>query len=118
MATPNYDAFDLNTVQNGWDVFDANGDKVGDVHAVTSSYLTVSKGFLFPTERYIPLGDIQGTRNDRVYLSVTKDQLEQEGWDQPPTATTGTTGTMGSTGAGMTGGDRTVELREQELAAE
>lgn len=146
-----FGAFDVNSIENGWDVFDANNDKVGDVHAVNADYLTVSKGFFFPTERYIPVRDIQGIRHDRVFLRVTKDELQQEGWDQPPTAgatrTAGTgdvygtldrefqrdttdtyrdygtraedmTGTAQTAGTAMTGGERTVELREQELNAQ
>jgi len=146
--TNDRDSFDSNwsveQIQHGWDVFDVNGDKVGDVHDVNRSYLTVSKGFLFPSERYIPVRDIQGIRHDRVFLGVSKDQLEQEGWDQVPSETmetTGTTGgwvysgldrefdrdttttssersmrgTTGQMGTSGTEGTRRVDLREEEL---
>jgi uncharacterized protein (TIGR02271 family) len=134
----NFDAnWSVEQIQHGWDVFDVNGDKVGDVHDVNRSYLTVSKGFLFPSERYIPVRDIQGIRHDRVYLGVSKNQLEQEGWDQVPAEsmdtmeTTGTTTTRNASYAtdatderyatDATAGDlgtegaRRIELREEEL---
>src|ERR671939_508767 len=93
----NFDSnWSVDQVEHGWDVFDVNGDKVGDVHDVNRSYLTVSKGFLFPSERYIPVRDIQGIRHDRVYLGVSKNQLEQEGWDQVPAESMDTMETTGT----------------------
>jgi len=71
-------------IEHGWDVFDANGDKVGDVSAVEPGHLAVSKGFFFPKERYVPTNTISGVEHDRVYLNVTKDQLEHEQWDTAP----------------------------------
>lgn len=87
----------LTDIQHGWDVMDVNGDKVGDVKEVNPGYLTISKGFFFPSERYIPLQDVRATRDDRVLLNVSKDELKQEGWDQPPLTTDRTTTTTGRT---------------------
>ena len=87
----------LTDIQHGWDVMDVNGDKVGDVKEVNPGYLTISKGFFFPSERYIPLQDVRATRDDRVFLNVSKDELKQEGWDQPPLTTDRTTTTTGRT---------------------
>ncbi|HET7035520.1 MAG TPA: DUF2382 domain-containing protein [Thermomicrobiaceae bacterium] len=87
----------LTDIQQGWDVMDVNGDKVGDVKEVNPDYLTVSKGFFFPSERYIPMQDVRSTRDDKVFLSVSKDELKQEGWDQPPVTTGRTTTTTGRT---------------------
>ena len=135
----NTGAWDFNSIQHGWDVFDANGDKVGDVSDVNAGYLTVSKGWLFPTERYIPVSAIEGVRQDRVYLNVTKDQVDQQGWDTVPTTTTGgvysgldreygrtamtdttTTDRMTTNRMGTTTGtpaDESMKLREERLRA-
>jgi hypothetical protein len=71
-------------IEHGWDVYDVNGDKVGDVKDVSADYLAGSKSFFFPTERFIPLADVRAVRDDNVYLNVDKSRLEQEGWDRPP----------------------------------
>ena len=110
---------DPRMIEHGWDVYDAAGEKVGDVAEVREGYLVVSKGFLFPHEHYVPFSAITGVEHDRVSLSVTKDAIEDQGWDEAPTA-----GAMGhAREAGMTErgraaeGERTVRLREEELRA-
>jgi len=139
--------YDVSQIQHGWDVFGSDGEKVGDVSEVGSNYLLVTKGWLFPKDRYIPLDAITGIEHDRVYLNVGKDQIESLGWDEPPTAdTTGvglstaatdtTTVTQSADVAGTTYTDRTdtgytsgtadvsdtdtlrVQRHEEELQAE
>jgi len=88
-------------IDHGWDVFGADGEKVGDVHEVQPHYIVVSKGFFFPTERYVPVSAITNVEHDRVYLNVSKDQIDSMGWDAAPdfdmvddtTTTSGTTRT-------------------------
>ena len=110
--------YDVSQFQDGWDVFGSDGEKVGDVSEVGTNYLLVTKGWLFPKDRYIPLDAITGVEHDRVYLNVGKDQIESLGWDEPPTAdTTGvglsttatdtTTVTQSADVAGATYADRT-----------
>ncbi len=70
-------------IESGWDVFDANGDKVGDASGVEGDYLIVSKGFLFKTDRYVPFSAISDVRDDRVYLSATKEELDSGEWEAP-----------------------------------
>jgi len=84
---------DVWEIDHGYDVFAADGEKVGDVQEVHPHYLVVSKGFFFPTERYVPVNAITDVRDERVYVSVTKDQIDSEGWDTIPdeTMTTSTT---------------------------
>lgn len=71
-------------IDQGWDVLAADGEKVGDVDEVHPSYLVVSKGFFFPTERYVPVSAITDVADDRVYLNVRKDDIDNLGWDSPP----------------------------------
>jgi uncharacterized protein (TIGR02271 family) len=71
-------------IDHGWDVFGADGEKVGDVADVQSNFITVSKGFIFKTDMYIPVSAISNVEHDRVYLNVTKDQVEAQGWDRMP----------------------------------
>jgi len=71
-------------IDHGWDVFGSDGEKVGDVSDVQTHYITVSKGLLFKTDLYIPVSAITAVEHDRVYLNVTKDQIEAQGWDRIP----------------------------------
>jgi uncharacterized protein (TIGR02271 family) len=81
-----YDAGQVWEIDHGYDVYASDGEKVGDVQDVQPHYLTVSKGFFFPSERHVPVAAITDVRDERVYLSVTKDQVESQGWDSIPAA--------------------------------
>jgi len=86
----NYGGGDIWEIDHGYDVFAADGEKVGDVQEVHPHYLVVSKGFFFPTERYVPVSAITDVRDERVYVNVTKDQIDSQGWDSVPADTTTT----------------------------
>ena len=82
----------------GTDVYGSDGDKVGEIVAVQPNYIVVEKGFFFPTDYYIPTSAIASTDEDgKVYLSVTKDEALNQGWDAAPAdddyVTTGTAAT-------------------------
>ena len=70
-------------VQQGWDVIGAGGEKVGEVAQATDSFFVVSKGFFFPTDRYIPFSAISRVDDAKVFLSLTKDEIDARGWDDP-----------------------------------
>jgi uncharacterized protein (TIGR02271 family) len=84
-------------VTDGMDVFDSNDDKIGTVHEVYDAsaaersssgggYLRVPTGFLgLGTEHHIPFSAIRDVREDRIYLSVAKDRLNDMGYDATPT---------------------------------
>jgi uncharacterized protein (TIGR02271 family) len=75
------------TIQPGANVYGADGDKVGTVASSTGQYIVVEKGFFFPKDYYIPLNAVAESSGDAVYLSVTKDDALNQGWDQEPTGT-------------------------------
>ena len=104
----------IRQIQHGWDVFDADGDKVGDVSEVRGDYLVLSKGFLFTKELYVPASAIGRVEHDRVYLTVSKDQIEAQGWDRMPE--TGATTERRERATEREGGEH-VQLREEELRA-
>ena len=107
-------SFDPQRIEHGWDVYGADGEKVGDVQEVREGYFVASKGLLFPHEHYIPFSAITRVEHDRVYLNVTKDQIEDQGWDEVPT---GRSVSRSAAPVGRTEADRTVPLREEELRA-
>lgn len=84
----NYAQGEVWEIDHGYDVYAADGEKVGDVQEVHPHYLVVSKGFFFPTERYVPVSAITDVRDERVSVSVTKDQIDSQGWDTIPTEPT------------------------------
>jgi len=73
-------------IQEGWDVYDADEEKVGNVDRVEQGYVVAHKGIFFPKDLYIPTSAIERIEHDRVYLHVAKGDADAEGWDAPPTA--------------------------------
>lgn len=108
-------------LQKGWDVFGSGGDKVGDIEEVYDDYMVVSRGFLFTTERYIPLWAVTSAGDGRVYLNVTKDEIDSRGWDSPDAVARSTRPGAGEmrgreSGSRLTGeGEERMEIREEEL---
>ena len=102
---------DPRQIKPDYDVYTADGEDLGDVEEVREGYLVVRKGMLFQHEHYVPFSAITRVEPDSVYLSVTKDQVEQQGWDEVPAAGAD----RGRAGAGAEAG--TVQLREEELRA-
>lgn len=71
----------------GWDVVGSDGDKIGSVAAVQPHYISVEKGFLFKEDIFIPTSAIQSVNDETVYLTVTKDSIENSGWSREPEMT-------------------------------
>src|SRR5215212_4897360 len=77
---------DPRQIRPDYDVYSSDGEDLGDVEEVRDGYLVVRKGTIFQHEHYIPFSAITRVEPDSVYLSVTKDQIEAQGWDEAPTA--------------------------------
>lgn len=93
---------------DGTPVYDANGDKVGDVSQYQGGdgYFVMTKGFFFPKDLYVPLNAIQRATTDGVYLNLTKDQINNENWENPPSRTaTNAAYTQGTAPPGGDGAD-------------
>ena len=96
--------------RKGADVFDSDGNKIGDVSDVGSNYLDVTTGFLgLGGNLFIPFDAVSRVEGDRIYLNVSRDRIGSMGWNEKPAEamTTGqaqTYGTMpaaGATGYGL-----------------
>ena len=72
------------TVHEGMDVFSTEGEKLGSVDRIEGDYVVAKKGWLFPTDIYLPGDAVASIDEDRVILNVTKDQVLEQGWDVPP----------------------------------
>lgn len=81
----------MRRVRKDMDVVDLDGDKIGSVDEVQSSYAKINTGFLgLGKDYYVPFTAMQDVRQDTVVLSCDKDRLDSMGWDSPPRA--GSTG--------------------------
>jgi uncharacterized protein (TIGR02271 family) len=92
-------------IVDGTPVYDAAGDKVGEVveHNDQGAYLTVQQGWLFPKDVYIPYSAMRRKTTDGIYLSMTKDRLETQNWENPP---------------GFAGDNRDVNVNNTSYAAD
>jgi uncharacterized protein (TIGR02271 family) len=101
----------------GDDVYGSDGDKVGTVAEVQSSYIVVEKGFFFPTDYYIPMSAVSSAGDGQVSLNVAKDAALNSGWDTVPD--TGTVLTdVDVTATGGTRATGQAEVGAYEVAAE
>ena len=123
------------SIREGTDVFSADDHKVGKVVAVRPTYLVVEKGFLFRTDYQVPTGAVATYDGNRVYLSVTKNEALNQGWDTMPdegvaatatataatydtgTAATDTASAVERTTADLEGEVLRVPVHEEELTA-
>jgi len=74
-------------IDDGWDVLGVDGEKVGTISDIEPDYIVVSRGFLFSTERFIPVDAITNVEPGRVYLNVSRREIDQNGWTSPPVLT-------------------------------
>ena len=99
-------------IQTGWNAYDAEGEKIGDVIEVGSNYVLVQKGWFMPQNVYIPLSSVTSIDepNANFSVDVTKDNVESRGWTSPPADA--------SWDADATQESLTVPLREERVEAE
>jgi uncharacterized protein (TIGR02271 family) len=71
-------------IDTGWSVYDADGEKVGDVEEVHPQHIVVGKGLFFHTERHIPVSAIANVDRERVVLNVGSREIDVQRWDQTP----------------------------------
>ncbi len=118
---------DTQRIENGWDVYGSDGEKVGNVAEVGSNYLLVQKGLLFTKDFYIPTSAVASVRQDEVRLSLASGEIERQGWDSPPQstahgvsagATSGTvaTGNVESGRSVQTGDEVAIPVVEENLS--
>ena len=68
--------------RQGDEVFATDGEKIGKLTGVDGNYLVIEKGWLFPTEYYVPVSAVSTYTGDgAIYLNVTKQQALNSGWD-------------------------------------
>ena len=69
----------------GDEVHSLDDHKMGKVVAADARFLTVERGLLSKTQYFVPLSAVNACNESKVYLKMTKDQVEHAHWDIPPT---------------------------------
>lgn len=71
-------------LDEGFDVWSSDGEKVGKVVAVHPSSFIVEKGLFFPKDYVLSFDDVREVREDEVHLSRTRKELGIAGgfWDK------------------------------------
>src|SRR5438105_3603750 len=103
-------------VQEGMDVLDRDGQKIGKAGETLGDYFNVDAGFLGTTEYYVPFSAITDVTDNNVFLNVRKDEVGNMGWDQRPEMSA-TTGQRTGDSKRFADEERTIQLREEELQA-
>jgi len=70
-------------IHTGWTVVSNSGDRIGQVEDVYPDHIIVAKGFLFPSRWRVPASAISHVEHDWVQLRVTRQQVENQSWDEP-----------------------------------
>lgn len=103
-------------IDNGWNVYAADGDKIGSVEEVHPNYLVVGKGLLFHKEHYVPVSAITNVTDNDVHLGVNKGEIGRQGWDTVPDEREMSTTGMTETTRRTTGRDDVrIPVAEEQL---
>jgi hypothetical protein len=87
----------------GMEAFDVAGEKVGTVswQNPKAGYLVIQKGWIFANELYVPYSYVVSQDSRGIFLNLSKDELRDDRWKAPPTASNITAGTNQPMAAGM-----------------
>jgi hypothetical protein len=70
----------------GHKVLGMNGQEIGHISGVGPDYFEVSHGILgLGSPLYVPFGAVSYCNQHSCYLSVSKDQVQNQNWSAPPT---------------------------------
>jgi hypothetical protein len=74
--------------QTGTLVFGSDGEEIGEITDVQAGFFQLKKGLIFRKDVYLPLDAITGTAlgGDGVTINLTKDEVENGDWSEPPIA--------------------------------
>jgi hypothetical protein len=77
--------YDRSQFRRGLDVFDRDGNKLGDIADVGSDYLQLSTGFLgLGHHLYFPFSLIEQVDDRGVHLNAAKEEIAARDWTHPP----------------------------------
>ncbi len=65
-------------------LYSRDGEKIGHIDELNPQFFVVSKGLLGREQLYLPRAGDERREEDRVYVSLTKDEIEGGDWSQRP----------------------------------
>lgn len=73
-------------IPEGTSVHDVSGEKIGHISfsAMRDGFFVVEKGWLFTHQLYLPATAILAHDADGLTLRLSKEELKQDRWKQPP----------------------------------
>lgn len=74
---------DATQVPTGFDVYGADGEKIGTVADTSTNYFVIERGSPFTTDLFVPTSAVAAVLDDSVELTLTKEQIEQGNFTSP-----------------------------------
>lgn len=126
----------VDVIKPGLDLYASDGERIGHIDEMAPEYLVVSDTWISGDQVYISRSHVDRQDDDRVYLGVPKDQVEQLASTQPMGAGGQTSGTWdagrdvstgqsdigwsdrSTTDRDLTGGTERIPVHEEELTAQ
>ena len=67
----------------GLQLYSSDEEKIGHIDEINPEFFIVSKGLLGRQKLYLPRTGNERTEDDRVYLAMTKQEIESRDWSEP-----------------------------------
>lgn len=74
---------DATQLRPGWEVFGADGAKIGTIADTSNNFFVVEKSFLRTTDLFVPRSAVIAVSNERVTLKFTREELEAGNFTSP-----------------------------------
>ena len=74
---------DSTPLHSGWDVYGADGAKIGTIADTSNNYFVIEKSILRATDLFVPRSAVIAVSNERVRLKFTKAELEAGNFTSP-----------------------------------
>lgn len=77
-------AYSAQDVKEGMHISTSDNQELGHVAKAYEDSMLVHKGYIFPTDRYIPYSLIASIENDRVQLNIPLEEAKEKIWTIRP----------------------------------
>lgn len=74
---------DSTQLRSGWDVYGADGARIGTIADTSTNYFVVEMGFRPTKDLFVPRSAVIAVSDERVELKLTKDELEAGNFSSP-----------------------------------
>lgn len=74
---------ELTSLRSGWNVYGADGAKIGTIADTSNSFFVVETGVLHTSDLFVPRSAVVAVSDERVELKFTKDELETGNFTSP-----------------------------------